>query len=299
MLHRTAANDDHTPDLEAEEPRARPQRTAYRIQGDAYQLLPAELRDQAKRRLHRSPPPPQACRECACEVQPEYLDGLGWLALEYCSSCIAAEERATRAAEEAEERAAVIAVRLDRSGLSPEVLADLNRLQVVLHPTLRAQRRTGEGSWAYLTSEAPGCGKTTQMQAMVKRAIELGWRARYVELPRLIGQLRAARDAERQTLLQELEGPDLLALDEFGRDLHVDWNASLTLDLLDRRYAARKATLIASNWTLDQVARTPGLDMRLESRIWQMCGGRIGEPRLVHLDFCWRREPVAEVSDEH
>ena len=261
-------------------------------------LLPPELRSAAQQRVVDSAPPPRPCRGCGAPVPPEHLDGLGWLAVGCCPPCLAAEEADERAAEEAEERAALIAIRLRHSGLSPEVLAELEVMRPLLHPSLRAQRRSGEGSWAYLTSEQPGCGKTTQLQAMVRRAIELGWRARYIELPRLIGQLRAASAAERQRLLDELEGVDLLALDEFGRDLQVEWNASLTLDLLDRRYNSRRPTLLASNWTLDQVARVPGLDMRLESRIWQMCGGRSGAPRFVHLDFCWRREPVAAPREE-
>lgn len=284
-----AAND--SPD------RPKPTREAWRIEDGVYRLVPPHLTDAARLAgvLRQRGSSPRPCARCGAEVAP-LLEGVrgDWVP-PFCAPCQDAADAEEEAAEREAHRREVIKARLKHSGIDEDRLDELDRLGVTINPDLASLPRNGEGSWAYLSSSVPGCGKTTQLQAMVRSWIERGRRCRYVEMPRLLGQLKAAPVEERQRLLDELEGVDLLALDEFGRDLGMEWHTELTLNLLDRRYSARRATLIASNWTLDQIARIPGLDLRVESRIWQMVGGRIigGTPRLLKLDFCWRSAPVS------
>jgi DNA replication protein DnaC len=92
-------------------------------------------------------------------------------------------------------------------------------------------------------------GKTHLACAMVRHALERGLSARYETVGRFIRQVKDGWSADRPLDLSVYTQSDLLVLDEVGTGLSSDFDRSLFLDLIDRRYQDCRPTVFVSNLT--------------------------------------------------
>jgi DNA replication protein DnaC len=53
--------------------------------------------------------------------------------------------------------------------------------------------------------------------------------------------------------MQEIADYDILIIDELGKTTATDWQVEQLFDLIDRRYNSMKPTMIASNFTFDEL----------------------------------------------
>jgi DNA replication protein DnaC len=92
-------------------------------------------------------------------------------------------------------------------------------------------------------------GKTHLACAMVRHALEHGLSARYETVGRFIRQVKDGWSADRPLDLAVYTQSDLLVLDEVGAGLNSDFDRSMFLDLIDRRYQDCRPTVFVSNLT--------------------------------------------------
>lgn len=109
------------------------------------------------------------------------------------------------------------------------------------------------GRCAILLGDA-GVGKTHLVCAMVNALCSHGRRARYVRFGDAIKRIRASwrsRDGEESELdvLNDYHRQDLLVIDEIGVQYGSEGEQNHAFDIIDRRYADMKPTIIVTNAT--------------------------------------------------
>jgi DNA replication protein DnaC len=93
-----------------------------------------------------------------------------------------------------------------------------------------------------------GVGKTHLAIALALKAIENGHRVYFLTLHDLITRIRLAREKNRlHMLLATIMRPRLLVLDELGFLPLSQEDATFLFELVNKRYLARKSTIITSN----------------------------------------------------
>lgn len=130
-----------------------------------------------------------------------------------------------------------------------------------------------------------GTGKTTQLILSCVHYLRLGWSVRYATQEEVIASLRKGSEEPRS--VEYWNSFDLLAIDELGYGLTTDWQRAQVFAVVDARYRARKALLVASNFTpTDMMAppsaqgglfggsakMTPYLGQRTVDRLMEMTG---------------------------
>jgi DNA replication protein DnaC len=98
-----------------------------------------------------------------------------------------------------------------------------------------------------------GVGKTHLAIALALKAIENGHRVYFLTLYDLITRIRLAREKNRlHMLLATIMRPRLLVLDELGFLPLSQGDATFLFELVNKRYLARKSTIITSNKSYGQ-----------------------------------------------
>lgn len=240
-----------------------------------------------QRGLHSRQMPERSpdCVWCGRATRPFPSPFGGWFLPPLCEGCQAKADREDRREEGAQRAAEAKDSALRAAGLTCGDISSTGSVgPKAMESALGGLERTPSNSWAYIHSPEPGCGKTTQLQLAVRHYLAQGWSCRYVPQPLMISELRAAEDERlRLDLIRRYVALDLLALDEFGRGAGNEWNAELLLEVLDRRYSERRATLLASNWALAEISRARELGTRVSSRIEERAAGRV-----LCLRWNWR-----------
>lgn len=103
----------------------------------------------------------------------------------------------------------------------------------------------------------PGTGKT-QMAVCVAMNLCRGLRSvRYFKAADMYGQTREALNAwSEQDAIKRVFAPDLLIIDEAGQSRLSEYEQRTLFRIYDARYDARKATIIISNQTKPELARS-------------------------------------------
>jgi DNA replication protein DnaC len=125
--------------------------------------------------------------------------------------------------------------------------------------------------WLYLFGPV-GVGKTHLSCAALKEAITLGGRRGvYVSVPDLVASaMPAAKPAEDPVAL--CIRYDLLVIDDLGAERDTPFAREIIYRLINGRYCDDRPTIIASNWSVGDMARQ-GIDYkRAADRIAEMCG---------------------------
>jgi DNA replication protein DnaC len=137
-----------------------------------------------------------------------------------------------------------------------------------------------------------GSGKTHIAVAILREVIERGFTGRYWNIVDLLDELRASYDpsspASAWEILEEIEGADLLVLDDLGAEAPTGWVHDRLYQIINRRYEDNRPTIVTTNLELRDLAEQIGA--RITSRLCEMC---------MHVNFPdvdWRRERMMENS---
>ncbi|GHU51698.1 hypothetical protein AGMMS49975_05970 [Clostridia bacterium] len=116
----------------------------------------------------------------------------------------------------------------------------------------------------------PGCGKTHLSIGIAKRAIESGTVAAYNTVPSICQELERRRfskknrdyddngDSSTDEYEDTLRTVDLLILDDLGAEAATQYSVSQMYEIINARINARKATVISTNLTNDEIERVYG-----------------------------------------
>lgn len=148
----------------------------------------------------------------------------------------------------------------------------------------------GRGWKSLVFYGTPGTGKTHLMISILLEAIEKGMSVRYVSFPLLVDRVMRTRsfgsDESREDVLNDLAGPDILAIDEVGvvGQANADDHALATAyDVINARYNVMKPVLITSNGEIKD------LRMILGSRVIERLHENDG--RFLFMDWpSYRKE---------
>lgn len=217
-------------------------------------------------------PPPQT----ACPVHGIVPDG-PWSECAECASDV-------RAAEREHYRACKLFDAFRRCGVSrrfagktvegwkPQGRANKAAHELLLAYSQNIRERARDGRGLVLLGGV-GIGKSHLACALVADAIGADLDATYITWPAAITLHRdaqqGAKDNPARGLWRELESADLLALDEVALMPMTEWQAGELFRLIDGRYQAQRATIVAGNLTADSLASALG--ERVADRLRDMC----------------------------
>ena len=109
-------------------------------------------------------------------------------------------------------------------------------------------QRTGRG----LYLQGPnGTGKSQTASAIALAFIEKGKSAHFTSGGKLLSKLRDAMhsDENEAEIFAELATPDLLVIDDLGKENQTPWAVSMIYMAIDDRYNTRKPVVITSNFS--------------------------------------------------
>ena len=109
-------------------------------------------------------------------------------------------------------------------------------------------QRTGHG----LYLQGPnGTGKTQAASAIALAFIEKGKSVHFTSGGKVLSKLRDAMrsDESEAEVFAELTTPDLLVIDDLGKENQTPWAVSMIYTAIDDRYNTRKPVVITSNYS--------------------------------------------------
>ena len=116
-----------------------------------------------------------------------------------------------------------------------------------------------------------GVGKTHIAIGLALKAIEHGYRAYFLTLHDLVNKARAARERNRlQILHASLQRADVFCLDEVGFEALQRDDATFLFEVINKRYAAGKSTILTSSKSYaqwDEIFPDPILAVALLDRL--------------------------------
>lgn len=108
-----------------------------------------------------------------------------------------------------------------------------------------------ENGRSMVLAGGPGTGKTHILCAVLAFLADKGAVARYTTMADLLARFkdtfnRSSGETERQ-VMESLVSPDMLGIDEVGKETGTGYDASQFFQVLNKRYAARKPIVLATN----------------------------------------------------
>lgn len=251
------------------------------------------------------------CATCGA-IQPphKHPSAERWIAAAMlCDDCQLAADEARWEAERARD---AFEARWLKSGV-PRLPALHAERGIDLHPQLTAlcelpADHNGSAWGVYITGPV-GTGKTTQAVAAIRRHLEY-WSlerpsrttARYANVPKLLSLMKESFGKKEQFTLSEFESCGFLVLDDLGREGATPWAAEQLYLLVEARCNEMRPTVFTSNFSLSELSGSASkdgagaghgnYDQRITSRIFQMCGGSVGQMSLIRLDDINYRLPL-------
>lgn len=127
-----------------------------------------------------------------------------------------------------------------------------------------------------------GRGKTHRIIATLRGLIERGVSARYVSWAVWLSDMRQAmgREVDMHTLSARITDPDVVAIDDLGRERGTEWEREQLDTLLERRVMRGATVIVATNLTDAQV------EERIGDRLWSRL--RHGTDPVVAAGKDWR-----------
>lgn len=135
-----------------------------------------------------------------------------------------------------------------------------------------------------------GNGKSHLAAAIVHAVKSKGYTAVFASVPEVLSRIRATYDDEaRETEAQLMFGlreAALTVLDDLGAEKRTDWALEKVYELVDARYRARRATVVTTNLTPEELEEQIG--PRSYDRLLEMC--RV----VVNEGTSYRKEVAAQ-----
>ena len=116
-----------------------------------------------------------------------------------------------------------------------------------------------EGKGLYIQG-GNGTLKTTLAMAIAKKCVADGWKVRVTSGLSILAKLRGADRADADLLAEELAAPDLLVLDDLGKENPTEWVVSTLFQIVNERYNSMRTTVVTSNYTKQQLAERYTVD---------------------------------------
>lgn len=117
-----------------------------------------------------------------------------------------------------------------------------------------------------------GNGKSHLLAALVNEALKLGYGAVFERVPKLLSQIRdtyKGRDVTERQIMDALTAADLVVLDDAGAEKWTEWTEPTLYTIIDERYTNRKALLVTTNSSLEELEQKIGT--RAMDRVLGMC----------------------------
>lgn len=114
-----------------------------------------------------------------------------------------------------------------------------------------------------------GTGKTFASSCIANHLMKNGKTAFIINTGLYIGKLQREWSEAEKEVLDYVKNCDLLVIDDFGVEKVSEFVISKVFTLIDTRYRSTKATIITSNFTIDEIEKK--FDIRIADRIREMC----------------------------
>ena len=205
---------------------------------------------------HNSQSTTEKCEFCGAVLEPRTMECLGQMIQVGTVPCNCEDARQARAQEFVREQERLNA-EVAKQQADARLRAGVPRRYLdAEHP--KAQECAAAviaGKTLFITGSV-GVGKTHLACAI---CTELQQQNTKFKMHTAVGLLRLFEDAMRQNkseteLLKKLVQPDVLVIDDLGKERITNWTYERIFDLLDMRYNDLKPTVITSNFTLSQLA---------------------------------------------
>jgi DNA replication protein DnaC len=139
----------------------------------------------------------------------------------------------------------------------------------------------------------PGCGKSHLVAAAARRAIESGYSVLFERAPKLLMRLRDVYSSQSSVseleIIEALGRLDLLVIDDLGAEKKTEWSVQTIYTIIDERYSKRRATLITTNLSLEELEQKVGprtMDRLVGScRFVENCAASYRQEQAL---ICWQ-----------
>lgn len=177
-----------------------------------------------------------------------------------------------RQAELAEDARAAIGARDAQAALVvPPLYRDTARIETLDEARAAFLREWLTGDKSLYMHGIAGAGKTHTGAAVAREAVISGRHARVVwwNVPELLERLRHSFDepSRAASIADEIEGADLLVLDNIGQEKPSEWVCERLFVIVNRRYERGERVIVTSELDLDELAGKVGraIARRLEA----------------------------------
>lgn len=117
-----------------------------------------------------------------------------------------------------------------------------------------------------------GTGKTYAAACVCNAIIDMGYRALFTTIPRIINKLQSAFDG-RQEFIDYISNVPLLVIDDLCAERNTEFARETVFEVINGRNEAKKPLIVTTNITIDEL-KGKGADMttaRVYSRLLEMC----------------------------
>jgi len=132
------------------------------------------------------------------------------------------------------------------------------------------EKHLKRGTWLLMVG-GTGTGKTLLCSAILNEVMRQGYKGLYVKVPRLFRKLRASFNKREgpteDEIVSNIEGADLVVMDEVGVNPDSNWSRVVLYDILDNRYENLKPTIFNTNLSFREACDTLG--ERVVDRVYE------------------------------
>lgn len=117
-----------------------------------------------------------------------------------------------------------------------------------------------------------GTGKTFYAACIANHLIDKGVPVMMTDFRKVVNHMSKNFGEERERFLKEMNGYDLIVVDDLGVERQTEFVQEQVYDFIDSRYKAGKPIVITTNLTLDEIKNASDMMLkRIYDRVQEMC----------------------------